>query len=135
MRVRGVAFAVAAFVAVASAGCGNDTTSSSGDGTPSTIADAPSAGLATPSAACASAMTDFANAWNLSDDEQKPYISATFAACSTAGEWNAAAEQHRNTDPSVDGPAVIGGPNVLVDNVRRAFCQGIDPVPPACSDQ
>jgi hypothetical protein len=76
-------------------------------------------------------MTELAGTVDMSDDEAKPYVEATFAACRTAAEWDAAAEDHRSDN--ADDPSVIIG-NATADSVRHAFCQGITPAPPACSN-
>jgi hypothetical protein len=128
VKTRSLGFALAVLMVVA-VSCGgtssSDTGSSASDAPPSTSADVAGSGETSVSAACAKAMTDLAGTVDLSDDAMQPFAEATFTACRTAAEWDAAAEQHRGRD--LDHPAVIIG-NATADSVRLAFCEGIEPV-------
>jgi hypothetical protein len=86
--------------------------------------------LVTPSTECVTAMAGLATAWKASEAEQAPKIDATFAACRTAAEWDAAADQFRSTQ-GVDSPHVVEGADTNPDVIRAAFCNTEKPPPPA----
>jgi hypothetical protein len=131
-------FLVLALVLVGAAGCGgsNDTGSSSDGNTATTVyIDTSGPGsdpIANVSAACASAMEAFAGTNDMSDAEMQPYLDATLTACTTAAEWDTAANKWRDSDGSATD-YVIEGPKVTADQVRKNLCLGETSTPPACS--
>lgn len=132
MVPRWAGFTLAGLMLLVPVGCGGSSATSDTPGSATGATDQDTSGerLAPVSAACLSAMTGFADSYNMSDADQQPYLDATFTACKSPGEWNAAAEQFRSyTD---DRPYAIGG-NASADSVRQGFCGDEESGTPACT--